>query len=302
MSRIAISSLALAAIVTGLGMVKPNSGRAENLTNTQNIPKHQELVATAITEGRALPTSNTLMAQMFYPSVSDDRGLMVQGQGEASAPADTARIEFTFSSSTNPFDAQSEGSTSSSPEPITQTILQPVVDALVAIGVPANAIEVNTSPSSSQPFPFPFPLPNSGGSAQVLVKLDKPTREQVQQIVTVGSKDEKLKGNLSMQGVSVKYEVNDCQALAKAAYLAAVNDARNRAAALSEALGVKMADIPSIAESPFLGFFGLGSSSSCDAKPNTPIFPFGAIKQPYNPAAPAEVQLKKEIFVTYRIR
>ncbi|HEY9649036.1 MAG TPA: hypothetical protein V6C95_00125 [Coleofasciculaceae cyanobacterium] len=38
--------------------------------------------------------SDRLMAQFFYPSSSDRQGVMVQGQGEATAPTDTARVVF----------------------------------------------------------------------------------------------------------------------------------------------------------------------------------------------------------------
>jgi len=295
-------SLVWAALVTGLWTVIPSQGRAEILANTQgsHSAKPNEFLAKVNETAAKLPTGDRLIAQTLYPPVSDDQGLMVQGQGEGSAPADIAMIEFLFSNGSNPFESPPEGKTPSPTKPLTQKSLQPVVDALVAIGVPASAIAVSTSPTSSQSFPFPFPLPSSGGSAQLVVKLDKPTRDRVQQIVTIGSKNEQLKENLSMQSVSVDYKVNDCQSLEKSAYLAAVNDARNRAKALAEALGVKIADVPSIAESPFASFFG--SASSCNSKPLLSFFPFGGIKQPYDPAAPAEVRVKKDILVTYKIR
>jgi hypothetical protein len=299
-------SLILAAVVASIEMAIPSTSSAKSLVDSQGIhsDKPEELTARTNWETASSSGSNSLIAQFFYPSVSDRQGLMVQGQGEGSAPADTARIELAFTGNvTEP----PPGKEPKPPAPLTEKSLQPIVNALVALGVPANAIEVNAGSSNSQPFPFPFPI--SEGGAQIVVKLDQPTRERVQQIVTVASDEKTLNNKLSTPSVSVSYAVNDCQSLEKAAYVAAVSDARNRARALSEALGVKIADIPSIAESPFSSLlsssplFG-GSSSSCNSKANRSpsVFPFGGLKAPYDPAAPAEVRVKKDIFVTYTIR
>jgi hypothetical protein len=138
---------------------------------------------------------------------------------------------------------------------------------------------------------------------QVVVKLEKPTRDRVQQIIKVAGNETILKGKLSLRNTNVEYAVNNCPALEKAAYASAVNNARSRAIAISESLGVKIADIPSIAESSFSLFNIYGSSSSaCGSQATPPVFPFNAIKRPYDPSTPAEVEVKKDIFVTYTIR
>jgi hypothetical protein len=223
---------------------------------------------------------------------------MVQGQGKATAPADTARIEFLFG---NQYSEEPEGKTPKPPKPLTQASLKPIVDALVAVGVPATAIEINTNPSNSPA--FPFPISATEGAVQMVVRLEKPTRDRVQQIVKVAGDEKIFKGKFSLQNTNVEYAINDCPALERAAYAAAVNNARSRATALSEALGVKIADVPSIAESSFSLFnFFSASSSACGSAGNTPVFPFSAFKKPFNPATPAEVEVKKDIFVTYTIR
>jgi len=123
----------------------------------------------------------------------------------------------------------------------------------------------------------------------------------VQEIVTVASDPKTLGEDVTIQAVNVSYTVSDCQSIEKAAYVAAVNDARNRARALSEALGVTIAEIPSVAEAPFAGFLPSASSSSCNSQSSLP-FPFNGLQEPYNPSAPATVQVKKDIFATYAIR
>jgi len=297
MGRIAFRSLVLAAMVSGLWTATTSTSRAENLADSA---MQKELAATGIKGTAKEPTRNPLMAQLFYPPVSDRQGVMVQGQGKASAPADTARIEFLFTNMTEPSEDPEGQTPSKPPKPITQATIRPVIDGIVALGVPASAIEVNTNPTDTQA--FPFPIPTSEGAVQLLVRLEKPTRDRVQQIVKVAGDQQNLNSNVSLQSMNVQYNVNDCPALEKAAYAAAVNDARSRARALSEALGVKIADVPSIAESSFSLFNFFGSSGSSCGSTNTPIFPFSVLQRPYDPNAPAEVEVKKDIFVTYTVR
>ncbi|NEQ23814.1 MAG: SIMPL domain-containing protein, partial [Microcoleus sp. SIO2G3] len=239
-------------------------------------------------------------------SVSDRQGLMVQGQGVASAPADKAVIEFQVTNSYAAFEEVIEGSSSETPEvtpsepkPITQATLKPMVDALVNSGIPSSAIEVNASPTGSSSPAFPFPT--SSGIAILLVTLNTPTREQVQEIVTIASDPKRLGEDFTIQGINVSYTVRDCQPLEKEAYIAAVNDARNRARSLSEALGVNIAEVPSVAEAPFAGFLP-SAPSSCSSQGSSLPFPFSGLQQPYDPSASATVEVKKDIFATYAIR
>lgn len=302
MRTIAIPSLLLVAIVAGFWTSKDQKAQAATLTDSQGSYEQLETVTIEV-KAESL-TRDRLMAQMFYPSPSDRQGVMVQGQGEASASADTARITLQFTSSINPFEPPPEGSPPPQPVPLTEASVQPIVNALVANGVPADAIEVTGTPSSSPSFPFPFPLPGSGDTIQMVVTLAQPTRSRVQQIVTTASDAASVSDTFSVQSVKVEYTVNDCQALEREAYIAAVKDAQNRARALAEALQVEIRAVPSVAESPLSGFFPFSSasSSSCDSKPELSFFPFNVIQQPYDPAAPAEVRIQKDIFVTYPIR
>lgn len=296
MNRLTIQSLVLSsAMITSFWMATTSMSKAENLPH---IRKQQELSRTA-TEGlTSLTKDNNLIAQLFYPPVSSPPGVMVQGQGKASAPADTARIEFLF---TNQYSEQLDAKRPKAPRTITQATFKPVIDALVASGVAVSNIEVNTNPAASQSFPFPGQA--SKGSAQLVVKLEKPTRDRVQQIIKIAGDETILKDIIALQNTNVEYAVNDCPALEKAAYISAVNNARSRALALAEALGVKIADIPSIAESSFSAFNFFGSSSAtCGSQATPAVFPFNAIKRPYDPNTPAEVEVKKDIFVTYAIR
>jgi hypothetical protein len=70
----------------------------------------------------------------------------------------------------NPFEQATQGSTPTQAGTVIQKTLQLVVDALITLGIPASAIEVNSSPSSSA-FPFPFPFPIAGNTAKLLVTI-----------------------------------------------------------------------------------------------------------------------------------
>ncbi|MCL1465599.1 SIMPL domain-containing protein [Argonema galeatum] len=290
MKRMVIPTLMLATLTMGLEITTPKIALAESLANTTN--------------------SDRRVAQMFFPSVNNRRAIMVLGQGQVSIPAETARIEFTFNSndpseppplpSLPSLTQQSEENTPSevqpTVEPLTKERLKPIVDALIAIGVPANAIEVSSSSSSSSSFPFPFPA--SEGGTKVLVKADNPTRDRIQQIVNTVNEAASKNGKLVVGSVNVRYAMKDCQTLVRAAYQAAVKDARNRAEAIAQAIGVRLG-IPSVSESFIYDLF----VPLCSETSELPSFlPFGNNTTPYDPNASTEVRLRRDIFVTYPIK
>lgn len=295
-----IPSLVLAMLIAGCGTAIAQKALAANQTAHQDH-YGDKLPRTTATEGRIdEATSDRQIAQFFYPSPSDRQGVMVQGQGEATAPADTARVVFQLAGAVT---LSPDGSTPNAPEPITERSLQPIVNALVEMGVPADAIEISSNPGAGVSI-FPFPIPGSGGSSQLVVKLNQPTRSRVQEIIAKVNDIATASETFSMQSFNVEYAVNDCKALERQAYIAAVADAKNRADALAEALGVQLRETPSVAESPLPNFFPFSatSSSSCGAKVDLPSFPFNVIKPTYDPTAPAEVKVRKDIYLTYPVR
>lgn len=293
MRRKAILILAFTAIVAGLWEMTPRVARAEALVDAQGSNSHmrQKLAASTTRGPDNSPTSNSLMAQLFYPSPSQQKAIMVVGQGRVSALADTGQVVFAFGSEESSFP---EGETPPKPMqkavPITKELLRPVIDALVAIGLPASAIQVNINPVQSSPSPF------SQGSAQVTVKLNKPTRDRVQQIVTAASAATSKNNKFFLQSVDVQYAVNDCPALERKAYLAAMNDAQSRAKALATAMNVQVKGTPSVAEEPISRLI-----SSCNSEVDLSSFPFGSFTSSYDPSAPAEVSVWRNVFVTYTI-
>ena len=256
-------------------------------------------------------TARVANAQSFlYPSPSDRNSLMVIGQGVVKVPADTADIELIFSSKDGNDELPGQTSSSSTIRPIssktafitdkaqvqqpllpskktlTKASLKPVVDSLVASGVSAENIEVKINNNSSE------------NIAKILVKLEKPTSDIVQSIVSTAQKATGELDNISIQKVSVNYAVNDCQALQTSAYQSAVKDAQNRAQALATSIGVKLG-IPSMSE-PFYSLF----YPSCNYKSGVPLPSLSSflLSPSNNFDAPAEVEMKKDIFVTYTVK
>lgn len=281
------------------------------------------MLSISVTVGVGALTPKVTNAQLFYPPASDRHSLMVIGQGVVRVPADTADIELVFSSGGSNDELQTQPSslpetrrislpsgfgspslleqqdraasptlvfnykTAAEPLPnkksLTKATLQPVVDSLVAKGIRADKIQVQINPNTSE------------NNAKILVRLEKPTRDRVQEIVATANKSTSQIENLSVKSVGVEYAVNDCQALQSSVYQSAMKDAQSRAQALATAMDVKLST-PSVAE-PFYTLF----YPSCSSKTGVPLPSFASflLSPAYNPDAPAEVEMKKDIFVTY---
>ncbi|MGJ5631303.1 SIMPL domain-containing protein [Nostoc sp. CALU 1950] len=263
------------------------------------------LVSITATVGVGVITPKVTNAQLFYPPASDRHSLMVIGQGVVRVPADTADIELVFSSggSNNELETQPSAipearrlssrtlllnyKTAAESLPntksLTKATLQPVVNSLVAKGIRADKIQVQISTNSSE------------NNAKILVRLEKPTRDRVQEIVATANKSTSQIENLSVKSVGVEYAVNDCQALQSSVYQSAMKDAQSRAQALATAMEVKLST-PSVAE-PFYTLL----YPSCSSKTGVPLPSFASflLSPAYDPDAPAEVEMKKDIFVTY---
>lgn len=298
MRRTAISMLVLTAILTGLGTVTTSRARAASLTErgSRHGDRRSEPAATAPERGVSSPTSDHLTAQLFYPPVSNPQALRVPGRGRASEPANAARLVFKFSTNI-PSELPAEGTLSYSmvaQEVLNKESLKPVVDALVAIGVPADAIQVKITEPSPSALPFPFPSTGTEGGAEVAVTLNQPTRDRLEQIVTAATQAASKNKNFSISSVGVQYSAKDCQALERAAYQAAVQDAQNRGRAIAEAMGAKMSRVGSVAE-PFYNAY----LPACNSEGSLPFG--GDATSPYDPNAPVEVEVTKEVFFTFPV-
>jgi len=249
----------------------------------------------------------------FAPSAqAAAAGLTVQGYGRATAPADSARVQFVVSKSgeiyPKPLPAEPgavpEGGVESeiapatppeiyptpiSPSPITEADLKPLMDAIKAQGVSDADIEVVIYPSG-------YYDPYGSGSAGVTVTLRDPA-DRVGALVDAGTQAVNESGTLMLQNVGVLYSVDDCSALLREARRAAVEDGRENGAGLADALGVSLGDILSASEYTYAPF----GPSPCDPSFDT-YYGYGYEGSPYDPAMPAEVQIVSNVSISFSIR
>ncbi|MEW6492485.1 MAG: SIMPL domain-containing protein [Cyanobacteriota bacterium] len=168
------------------------------------------------------------------------------------------------------------------------------MDAIAATGVPADDIQVKITEPRPSALPFPFPSTGSAGGAEVLVTIEQPTRDRLEKIVTAANQAASKNKEISISSVDVQFSTKDCQALEKTAYQAAVQDAQNRARAIAEAMGAKMRRVGSVAEPFYNAYLG-----GCDSQGNLPFG--GDSAASYDPNAPIEVEVTKELFVTFPV-
>ena len=238
------------------------------------------------------------VAQLFFPPAGQRSVLRVVGKGEARQSADVAHIELEISEGSDgtaefpdepsPFQGGSGTKVS-----LTKKDLRPIVDALLQSGIPQMDIMVKITQPRSTGLPLPIPPIGSAGKAAVEVQLQQPTQEGIEAVVTTANKAADKLGTLVLDNVTVHYQVKDCAQLAAKAYAIAVQDARNRAQAIAQALDAKLSPVPSVAE-PFYGVFLPG----CNEELQLPFVSEGIGDE----LDDLEVEVKRDIFVTYTVK
>ncbi len=248
------------------------------------------------------------VAQLFYPPATDNHQVvMVVGHGQISRPADKASVQLvvlSYDISTfNPYPASdpnvaggSQPPQSPPIPPLTPEMLKPFVAALVAAGVPAGDIKVMMGdvPGAS---PYNY---YGEGSAAIAFDIAQPTSDRITKIMDAaqGATSDKL----YLQDRYIGYVTNSCDDMEAKAYVAAVADARDRAQILASAMQVNLSPVSSVAEMPIVP----GSSpypSPCDLAnlPQAAAYGYSALSY-YDPSAPVEVVLQRDLYVTYPVR
>jgi len=170
-------------------------------------------------------------------TTTDNTGITVQGYGTASADADSAIVEFGFSSNGSggvtplPY-PEGNIKPDDAPAAIDRETLQPVIDALAAAGVSEDSIEV-----LSQSYYYDYYSSSATLRATItdLGILDAAV-EAAQD--AAGDIDD-----VFLNGTNVVYTLQNCDALERAAAEAAVEDAGDRAAVLADVLNVSLGDV-----------------------------------------------------------
>ncbi len=238
-----------------------------------------------------------------YPTLQQSQdGITVQGFGSAAITADSAILEFYFGGKVTGVEpAQRDSSEPGSsgggpygvtqPEPalqvqqITEADLQPVVDAIVAAGVPAGDVEVIVMPYYGDPY--------YGGSATVRATVGNV--DSVDAVVKAATDAAAGLADISMQGTNVSYTVSDCAALERAAMEAAVKDARERGTNFADVLGVGLGDVAG-ASNYSSSLYG---GSPCDLNFTGP-YPLSGVA--YAEGQTPDVQLMATVTITFNIQ
>ncbi len=227
-------------------------------------------------------------------ALSND-GLTVTGYGMAAANADSAILELYFSTSSSyPKPATgSSGSSSSGSAPDVQTTptttgiseadLQPVIDALVAVGVDRADIEY------------------IGGSYYDPYYASATLRVTVKEIGKLGdlmkaaSDSAATLTNVYLQGNYVSYTISDCSALEGSAMKEAVKDADARSKALAAAVSVTRGAVKGASSDAYSPFGGTACSGGYVGP-----YPVGGVT--YAAGQPSQVQVYATVSVTYAIQ
>jgi uncharacterized protein YggE len=238
-------------------------------------------------------TSSQGVASLGY-SLSND-GLTVTGYGMAAANADSAILELYFSTSSSyPRPATgSSGSSSSGSTPGSQTTptttgiseadLQPVIDALVAVGVERSDIEY------------------IGGSYYDPYYASATLRVTVKDIGKLGdlmkAASDSAAGltNVYLQGNYVSYTISDCSALEGSAMTEAAKDADARSKALATAVAVTRGSVKGASSDAYSPFGGTACSGGYVGP-----YPVGGVA--YAAGQPSQVQVYATVSVTYAIQ
>ena len=256
------------------------------------------------------PATGGILAPFAQGSAA---GLTVQGFGRATTPADSARVQFVVAAGYDsypypvPMPAEPpvpEGAmpdetapatrpdvypTPPSPSTLTEEDLAPLVEAIKAEGVSDGDIEVTIIPGDY----YGYYGPESTARVTVILR----DTDKVGPVVEAGSAAVNESDILSLQNVGVTYRVDDCDALLKEARKAAVEDGRDNGRALAEALGVSRGDLLAAWEYSYdpTGYSG------CTEDSYAYYGPYDYEGSPYNPAAPAEVQIVSNVSLTFAI-
>lgn len=230
-------------------------------------------------------------AQTPVPSVGGT--ITVTGEGTASVPAEQALVVITLGT---------DGSTmydpvTGMPNPeATPTVINhtAVIDAMVAHGIPADAIQVSQTPFTGDWGPQPMPQP-----VLLLVTIPNPTVEGLTDLLTVVREAASAEG-IFVNQFGVMYSVADCRSVRQQARVNAVADARmeaeDQAAALNTTLGDAVGSKDTV---PMM--VGAYQPNSCNT--GFTMKPYDAMYMTagFDPRLPAEVTVAVAVEVTFQV-
>jgi len=278
----------------GLGLAGLGQGGASQQSGGASADARTDTAAPepAISKGGAAGETGAPSIFPFFQQ--GQNGITVQGFGSATVQADGAVLELYFGTNLPvPLPGEpSRGGTGVEPAPpvpegqaapISEADLQPVVDAIVAQGVPRSDIEVIPS-AKYDPY-----------SSSATIRVTVRSLDALSGIVDAATSAAATLQNIALQSTSVIYTVSDCPSLERQAMQAAVEDASERAGVFAQALGVGLGPVIGASQYSYSPF----GISPCDPNVGGP-YPLGGY--PYLEGQGSEVQLIANVAITYDIQ
>ncbi|MBW4523051.1 MAG: SIMPL domain-containing protein [Scytolyngbya sp. HA4215-MV1] len=269
------------ALSNGLGGAITQPGFAQSQPAPPSTPPSRE-------EPLQLGQPNTgLSPQLITPQ----RAVTIIGQGQVTAPADIAQLEFTLGSQTDFSDKTSANSPLSIEDKrqAIETAMQPIVNALLELQITKSDLTLQT---------------NALESPKLRVQINKPTQERLQQIVSVVDRAAKANRQFFVQSIGAAYSINNCQPLERVARRLAINDAQTQIKILAIDLNVSLGELLFATAFPLSG--SPAAFSNCGSKVSTPapnlIVPDENTFPPYSPSDPIEVKVRSQMSLTYTIQ
>ena len=236
--------------------------------------------------------SSPTVAQLFYPAPSAQPTIQVLGQGEASAPAQEGVLklsfekvygeDYAFNEETGEYDYSQPLEADAG---LSAAVFLPIVQAWKQdFGLTESAIAISLLEDT----------------ATVTATVSQPQQALLQQMAEQAIGTMVDSEAVSFSSLDVQYRITDCQPLRDEVYRNAIADAKARATTLSEAMGVTLVGLPSVAESPF----NLIAPPSCNEEAT--LFNFANFAEMFSGAQSVEkeakVTIRRDIFVTYPIQ
>lgn len=236
---------------------------------------------------------------LLYPATRDPNGIMVTGVGVASTEPDTAELTLIVSKGmpiAPMAPSRRESPLEDSPEDrlpsLTEADLRPIVSALSQTGGSSVSVRSYVQDEAS----YRSGVYMTPGSGAIVVKVAQPTRPILKALVD--SADKAIaQAKLRSQTRRLSYSLQDCTNLEAQAYQAAIKNAQQHAQAIAKTLNVTLEDKPSVAEAFYSTFY----PSACNKDPISTFGPNNS-GEPFNPDREPSVSLRKDLFVTYKLK
>jgi Protein of unknown function (DUF541) len=244
------------------------------------------LTLAALATGSFMGTPSLAQTAEASSMAASDGSLSVTGISQMSAPADQALVILTYYPNTYYAGDYSESNPAPQLPQVQPSDLKTVVDAVVAMGVPAANVRA-------------YPDLASPGSMKVRLMLNQPTQARLEQIIETANVAVTKGSRYVTSGAVVGYTVSDCQTIEDQARRAAMVDAQNRAEALAEVAGAQVGPVFSLSESvSWSNNYSTTCPSSSDPAAYSDIYSLPM----YDPAVPPVVKVLYSLSASYGMR